>query len=458
MTAVAERGEPALHGGHLAGLVGRQDQRRHQLDAPVPLGRVEQMLDGHRRGAVGLVPVRGPQVQLHDDVRLDPAQLPEQELLEQTVVAVPLAPAVEGDQEDVRGLHVAQLLLRPRLGEERIAERCTELVEHRGVAQEPLGLLRDLGQRLSVQVVGHVPILTRDREPLPVALARDQRRQVQADRPALGPLGHRSSHVAGQADPGPREDLLGPGGVERQVACRELHRVARAPQPWQMGLFGTARRDQLCARGYPRDHDAQGVVTRGRLQLVQVVQHEHERDRAGPQGRSEVRRRASQHRDAETAHVGDEVVVAGCHTGVRGRQHGEQHGGIVVEAVEGHPCDGPILRAGPLGQQGRLAVARGRGDGDHAAVAAAGRLDQRGAAHGARARRRDRELGLEQQLVQCRNLGRRPAHVLGHTQMVRDRVRGRPRSGSAVSRDVLAGGGSGTTTSRRSARRPARRC
>ena len=147
---------------------------------------------------------------------------------------------------------------------------------------------------------------------------------------------------------------------------------------------------------------------------MQVVQHEHERDRARAQGRREVGRGASQHRDAETAHVRDEPVVAGCDPGVRGRQHGEQHGGIVVEAVEGHPCDGPILRRGPFGEQGRFAVARGRGDGDHAAVAAAGRLDQRGAAHGARATWRDRELGLEQELVQRRNPGRRPAHVLGH--------------------------------------------
>ncbi len=248
---IAERGDPALHGGHLAGLVGRQNQRRQQLDAPIALGRVEQVLESHRRGTVGLVPVRGPQVQLHDDVGLDPAQLAEQELPEQTVVAVPLAPAVERDQEDVRGLQVAQLLLRTRLGEEGIAERSTELVEHRGVPQEPLRLLGDLGQRFAVQVVGHVAILTRDRERLPVALARDRRRQVKADRPALGPLRHRSSHVAGEADLGPEKICSAPADVEGQVAGHELQRVARAPQPGQMGLLGPARRHQLGAWGIP---------------------------------------------------------------------------------------------------------------------------------------------------------------------------------------------------------------
>ena len=84
-------------------------------------------------------------MQLHDDVGLDPAQLAEQELPEQRVVAVPLAPTVERDQEQVRGLEVAQLLLRARLAEEGIAERSTQLVEHRGAPQEPLRRSRAAG-------------------------------------------------------------------------------------------------------------------------------------------------------------------------------------------------------------------------------------------------------------------------------------------------------------------------
>ena len=112
-------GEPPLHRRHLAGLVGRQDQLGHQLDAPLPLGRVEQVLEGGRRRSLGLVPVGGSQVQLRDDLGFDPAELAEQELPEQRVVAVPLAPPVERDQEHVRGLEAAQVLLRARLARGR---------------------------------------------------------------------------------------------------------------------------------------------------------------------------------------------------------------------------------------------------------------------------------------------------------------------------------------------------
>ena len=67
------------------------------------------MFQGQRRGSVGLVPVGGSQVQLRDDVGLDPTKLTEQELPEQGVVAIPLAPAVQRHQEHARGLQVAEL-------------------------------------------------------------------------------------------------------------------------------------------------------------------------------------------------------------------------------------------------------------------------------------------------------------------------------------------------------------
>jgi hypothetical protein len=96
---VTDRGEPTLDGRHLPHLVGRQGQLGHQLDAPVPFGGVQQVLDGHRRGTVGLIPVRGPQVQFLEDLGFDAAQLTEQELAKQRVVAIPLAPPIERDHE-----------------------------------------------------------------------------------------------------------------------------------------------------------------------------------------------------------------------------------------------------------------------------------------------------------------------------------------------------------------------
>ena len=135
---VAERRQPTLHGGDVAGLVGRQDQRRHQLDAAVPLVGVQQVLDRHRRGSVRLVPVGGTQVQLGDDVGLDPTKLTEQELSEQAVVAVPLPPPVERDQEQARRLELAQPLLSAWFSDHGVAQRSTQLIEHRRAPQEPL--------------------------------------------------------------------------------------------------------------------------------------------------------------------------------------------------------------------------------------------------------------------------------------------------------------------------------
>src|SRR5215471_21300561 len=51
-----------------------------------------------------------PLVERHDDAGFGPAKLPEQELPEQIVVAVPLPPTVEWDQEQTGGLQAAQVL------------------------------------------------------------------------------------------------------------------------------------------------------------------------------------------------------------------------------------------------------------------------------------------------------------------------------------------------------------
>ena len=58
-----------------------------------------------------------------------------------------------------------------------------------------------------------------------------------------------------------REDLLGRGRVEREVAGVELQSVVGGPQPRQMGLFRPACGDQLRTVGDSRDHHAQHVVT-----------------------------------------------------------------------------------------------------------------------------------------------------------------------------------------------------
>ena len=226
----------------------------------MPFAGVQQVLHGHRRRTVGLIPVRGPQVQLLDDIGFDAAQLTEQELAKQRVVAVPLAPTIERHQEQVRRLQAAQLLLGARVGEQRVAQRSTQLIEHRGAAQEPLHLRRQVHHRLAVQVVGHIPILTRNRQPLTVTVSGDHRSQPQPDRPALGPFGHRGGHLPGDTDLGGREDLLGARRVQGQVVGLQFERITADPQPRQVGLLETTGRYQLRTARNPGDHHTQHVV------------------------------------------------------------------------------------------------------------------------------------------------------------------------------------------------------
>ena len=188
---VAERMHPLLHDGHLTGAVGGQDQCGDQLDTPITLGRVQQVLDGQAGGAARLVPVGGAKVQLGDDLRFDALQLTEQELPEQTVVAIPLAATVERDHEQARGLELAELGLCIGPQDDGIAQRARHLIEHRCTPQEALHVFGLAGQRLAVEVVGHVRVFTADRRRLATVLSGDHGGEVEARRPSLGASHHR---------------------------------------------------------------------------------------------------------------------------------------------------------------------------------------------------------------------------------------------------------------------------
>ena len=123
---------------------------------------------------------------------------------------------------------------------------------------------------------------------------------------------------------------------------------------------------------------------------------------AGLVRNAEARRGAARPNDrhAEPAHVGDQVGVARRDPGVRGRQQGEQAAGSSSKRSRDTHATRRSSAARPLRQQGRLAVTGGRGDADHAAIARASRPDEPGTAHGTWPRVRDRQLGLEQRLIE----------------------------------------------------------
>jgi hypothetical protein len=74
-----------------------QDQPGDRVGVAGGLG----MLDGDLGQAVGLAPRPRPPVELGDHLRLTPAELARQQLPEQEVVAVPLAPVVERQHQEV---------------------------------------------------------------------------------------------------------------------------------------------------------------------------------------------------------------------------------------------------------------------------------------------------------------------------------------------------------------------
>ena len=161
----------------------------------------------------------------------------------------------------------------------------------------------------------------------------DHRGEVEADRPSFGPRRSPRRPARSDARRGPprrsarRPPRPGPG---RWPRTPPRHRMPAA------AAGAAARSDSprpvASRRGIPEITTLEHIVTGRRPQFVKVVEHQHERHRARPERRGQARRGAAQRRHAETAHVGDQIVVARRDPRVRGRQQGQQGRGIVVEA------------------------------------------------------------------------------------------------------------------------------
>jgi hypothetical protein len=124
---------------------------------------------------------------------------------------------------------------------------------------------------------------------------------------------------------------------------------------------------------------------------------------ACPECRRKKWRSAAQRRHAESAHVRDQVGATRPDPSVRRCQQDQQDRRIIVEPVQRHPRHPTIFCAGPLSQQGRLAVTRRRSDRDHAAIARATRLDEFAPTHRTSAKLRNRKLGIQQRLLELSN-------------------------------------------------------
>jgi hypothetical protein len=196
-------------------------------------------------------------VELVHEVGLALEQLGLKQLMEQPVVAIPLAPAIERHQEQVGPVQRFQDPARTRSAHDRIAQRTAHALEHRGAREERHPAARDPGQQLGPQVVGHEAVVTIEGDPLrmaPAAGLEGEGGDVEADRPPLGALHQLGDVGLCQLDTGTVEQQTRLRLVHGQIVGADLH--DRAPRA------EAGQRDRRHAPGGDGELDARGNVDR----------------------------------------------------------------------------------------------------------------------------------------------------------------------------------------------------
>ncbi len=329
---------------------------------------------GHRLALLG-VPARRAAVQEGDLLGVRVAQVRAQQLAEQRVVAVPVA------------LGVGRCHRRPEVLDRRECERGA-LVAGQGVGQlgadgvheagpqhELAPVPRQAGENLGDEVVRHRPVgageLGQEARRLGVPVQRE-RRQAQGRGPALGARPQQVGLRAGEGEVELPAQLGRLPAIEREVPDAQLRERAVDAQPLdrQRRVGAAGEHDPQLLGGVAH----QEVDCRGRLgtrQLVDLVEHEHQRGVQFGEAVDEQRQealRARPHRrlqPAEGAAGLDQLRAA-----QRVQQVLEQPAGVVVIPVQRQPARRARQLAGrdPRGEQYGLAGPGRRGE-QHEALA-----------------------------------------------------------------------------------------
>ena len=258
---------------------------------------------------------------------------------------------------------------------QRGGQRRGDGVAHAHREQHLDHLVGQRGEDLADEVVG-------DRLPVAGEIGEERRRvrglaqrdagQAQRRGPARRLRVQQPVLRGGDADVGPRQHgrgLLGGEGERGRAQLAQLAREAKPPQAQRR--VGAARQHQPQAR---RPVLEQGLQARDRVgvdQLLQVVEHHHERPRHGHERVDDgVEELGAAARHLGEAHGAQRVAVRdGRHRRERGEHARPEPPVGVVLAVQREPGDPAGAPGDPVGQQERLAVARGRRDEDDLAVA-----------------------------------------------------------------------------------------
>ena len=291
-----------------------------------------------------------------------------QQLAEQMVVAIPLAPAVEGHHKAVRTPERLERARGPRRLEHCVAQSGRHAVEDRGVREEPRLDRRQPRQELVTEVGRDKPVVAV--ELLGAARARPsglerQRREVQAGRPALRPLGQLGDRAPVELDARLFQEQPTLLLVQPELRDADLvHPSLRSPAgERQCGLLSARDRDLRPGRNV-LDERREHVQTRGIGDEVKIVEHEHqsalERRECAPETRDARRPGGCPWAGQRLEHLGRERLdPVNCGRDV---PH-EHHRVVVVAPVEGDPRELTGIGLGPVRKKCRLAVSGRRNDG-----------------------------------------------------------------------------------------------
>ncbi len=327
-------------------------------------------------------------------------QLCLQHLPEEVVVTEPFPAVVERDDQQVVRLERLQNARGIVPLEHGVTQRTAHAVEDRGPRQE-LELARAPGGRgARPEVIGDEPVVAAERrEPrLAVGSVESERREVDPCGPALGALVQRGRLRLAEVEPRRREELVSLGVAQRERRRSELEQLAVRPELREPeARLRAPGQHELRSGGHVEEKGRESVQAVGIVDLVDVVQHEH--DRLTPSGErlAEPREAACPQGVARCIepleHLGRDRAVAV--QGLGDVRHQEDR--IVVAAVEGNPGELTSVMCRPLTERSGLAVAW-RGDDAHeaAAAGAAEALDDRLSLYQPRPGWRDVELGREQ--------------------------------------------------------------
>jgi hypothetical protein len=278
---VGQGRQPAEQDRILPGAADGRHGQLHQVRRTVDVAGSQRVQDRVLDQVVGLGPAAGPQVQHRDLLGLLALQAGPQDVGEQVVVAVPLPPVVQGDDEEVGALERRQHVAAVGAAGDGVAQRAREPVEDSGVQQEPADRVGLVLQDLLDQVVHDVPVVAGEPGDEPrgvLTSAEGERGELQRGDPPLRPL-LQCGDVGGGEVQSRRLGEVGGGLVrgEPQVRGTDLDQLASRPPPGQgQAWVGTGADDH--------EHVGWKVLQQGRHPLAdvaavgQVVVVEHQPD------------------------------------------------------------------------------------------------------------------------------------------------------------------------------------